>query len=172
LADYSVVLSGTSLQKRLHHTAEKMIRMVLANNVVEGAFLVSMRKALQMANHSHHHPGLTRLDGPGAKTVSETRKLCRDLVGSEVSVPHINNQMEFARIFLKVAQREYSGGSAQVGHEAEAVVKIALVEAKRTLNKLPIQEQSLFSARLDSLHLALDSLVRSTDHNPRGTRPV
>jgi hypothetical protein len=80
--------------------------------------------------------------------------------------------MEFARIFLNVAQREYSGGSAQAGHDAETAVKVALVEAKRTLNELPMQKQSLFSARLDSLHLALDSLVRSTDHNPRGTRPV
>jgi hypothetical protein len=97
--------------------------------------------------------------------VSGRNKLGRYLVSSELSVPHIDNQMEFARIFLNVAQREYGSGNAEAGQVAETRVKIALVEAKRSSNELSSQMQSVLSTKLDALHLALDSLVRSADHN-------
>lgn len=107
----------------------------------------------------------------GAKSVSGKNKFGRDLIASERSVPHIDNQMEFARILLNVARREYGSGNAEAGQEAETRVKIALVEAKRSSSELSPQRQSLLSAKLDVLHLALDGLVRSTDHNSKGTCP-
>jgi hypothetical protein len=108
--------------------------------------------------------------GRGAKIVSGRNKFGRDIVASELSVPHIDNQLEFARIFLNVAQKGYGSGNAEAGQEAETRVKIALVEAKRSSSELSPHKQFLLSAKLDVLHLALDNLERSTDHNSRGTR--
>lgn len=103
--------------------------------------------------------------------MSRSDEFSQDILASELSAPHINNQIEFAHIFLKVAQREYGSGNARAGQEAETRVKIALAEAKRWLSELPTPKQSVFSAKLDALHLALDTLVKSTDHDLKGIRP-
>ncbi|HEY3936897.1 MAG TPA: hypothetical protein VGL97_05680 [Bryobacteraceae bacterium] len=111
---------------------------------------------------------------PRRKSVSDgaanaSHKVTVDVFAEENNVPHVASQMEFARVFLKVAQKEYDSGCVMAGRQAEARAAAALAEAKRSLGELGIPNRSLLLANLDTLDLAFTNLISSTNHDSAAT---
>jgi hypothetical protein len=116
-----------------------------------------------MASASRVVSCLPRRKSRGEGAVKASPAFTLDVFADEIHLPHITNQMKFARVFLKVAQREYDSGCVLAGRRAETTAAAALAEAEQFLSELRIPERSLLSADLDALHLAFANLIRSTN---------